>query len=619
MAHAGKVAGFFVDNGYKANFEFEPSDLYRYSFNGGQYTEYVFAGPTLREVLSAYTFVTGRMPVPPIWAIGHHQCRFHDYTQDKILDIGREYRERDIPCDVLWLDIGHMDGYRVFTWDNAKFPDVPSMVESMKDWKFRLVTIVDPGVKIDPSYSVYEEGRSRNLFCKTDSGKLYVGQVWPGRTAFPDFVKPEARAWWAELNAKHISSGIAGIWNDMNEPATGDIEPFAMRFDRDGQNHSHERYHNQFALLMAMATHDGLLAARPNLRPFILSRAGFAGIQRYAAQWLGDNYSDWEHLQMSVPMALGMGISGQPFIGADIPGFCATPSPELAVRWIQCGALTPFCRYHNHTGEPDQYPWSFGPEVEKLCRAALELRYRLLPYFYSAFHRASETGDPIQRPLAYDFLHDPKARDTDDAYLLGEALLVAPVCEPGITSRQVYLPEGSWIDWYTDERYPGGQVVTVDAPIDRIPVFGRGGYVVPTHEIAPRSTMGHYPELLVLHAFVPDQDGDFYSVLHEDDGLTLDFQSGAYLRTDFHLARRGSTLSISATTTGRGFPEFGRRLLRLVFHGFSGTELVLDGRTLRVENGSVEFENSGQDFFVTLTLKELVHARPLRTRQVLQE
>jgi alpha-glucosidase len=616
---SASVTGFFVDNGYKASFEFLPSNLYRYSFGGGQYTEYVFAGPTMQKVLSDYTFITGRMPLPPIWAVGHHQCRFHDYTQEKILDVGSQYRARDIPCDVLWLDIGHMDGYRVFTWDSTKFPDASSMALAMTEQKFRLVTIVDPGVKIDPSYHVFEEGRARNLFCKTDSGKLYVGQVWPGRTAFPDFVKPEARAWWASLNARHIASGIAGIWNDMNEPATGDIEPFAMRFDRDGQNHSHERYHNQFALLMAMATRDGLLDARPNLRTFILSRAGFAGIQRYAAQWLGDNYSDWEHLQMSIPMALGMGISGQPFIGADIPGFCATPSAELAVRWIQCGALTPFCRYHNHTGEPDQYPWSFGPDVEKLCRAALALRYRLLPYIYSAFCRASETGDPIQRPLAYDFLHDPNAREIDDAYLLGEALLVAPVCEAGRTSRQVYLPEGTWIDWHTDERHAGGQLITARAPIDRIPLFGRGGYVIPAYDTVPRSTMGHFPELIVLHVFVPDQDGDFDSFLQEDDGLSLDHRHGAYLRTEFRLSRRGLALSITAKATGDGFTEFCRSSLRLVFHGFNGSECVLDGRTLRVEDGSVQFENSGRDFFLTLALKEHAHPRSLHAREALQE
>ncbi|HSC87568.1 MAG TPA: TIM-barrel domain-containing protein, partial [Polyangiaceae bacterium] len=288
---ATKMAGFFIDNGYRGRFEFESRDIYRYQFEGGQYTEYLFAGPDMPAILDAYTTLTGRMAAPPMWSLGLHQCRFHDYKQDDILGIGQEYRERDIPCDVLWLDIDYMNGFRVFTWDTTKFGDVPGMVAQMREQQFRLICIVDPGVKFESGYPVFEEGYAKNFFCKTDSGKPYVGQVWPGRTVFPDFSREEVRSWWGELNARHASVGLAGIWNDMNEPATGDVPPFAMRFDRDGQNHPHERFHNQYALLMAMATHEGLKTARPTERPFILTRAGSAGIQRYAAQWTGDNYS----------------------------------------------------------------------------------------------------------------------------------------------------------------------------------------------------------------------------------------------------------------------------------------------------------------------------------------
>jgi alpha-glucosidase len=342
--------------------------------------------------------------------------------------------------------------------------------------------------------------------------------------------------------------------------------------------------------------------ARPDHRTFILSRAGSAGIQRYAAQWLGDNCSNWAHLEMSVPMTLAMGVSGQPFIGADIPGFVSTPSPELAVRWIQCGALTPFCRNHNHLGEPDQYPWSFGPEVEGMFRDAIQLRYRLLPYIYSAFFRASESGDPIARPLVYDFQQDRHARQTEDAYLLGEALLVAPVCEPGCTARPLYLPEGTWVDWHTDERHTGGRFIIAQAPLDRIPLFARGGYVIPSYASAPESTMGYAPEQLVLHVFVPDEDGEFQSELHEDDGLTLAFSRGACYRTTFRLARRGAAVSLSAVVTGGGYAEFRRRALRLVLHGFSSGEVTLNDRQLRVEAGVVEFENRAEDFTLSLSL-----------------
>ncbi len=597
-----KMAGFFVDNPYKANIEFDQTETYSYRFSGGQYTEYVFAGPEMRDVLSGYTFVTGRMAPPPIWALGQHQCRFHDYTDEEILDIGRDYRQRQIPCDVLWLDIGYMNGFRVFTWDPEKFPNVPEMVAKMRADRFRLVTIVDPGVKAEAGYSVFDEGRKRNVFCKTQAGNLYIGQVWPGRTAFPDFSRAETRAWWGELNAKHVESGVAGIWNDMNEPATGDVDPFSMRFDRDGANHPHERFHNQYALLMAMSTYEGLRTANPGLRPFILSRAGFAGIQRYAAQWLGDNASDWDHLRMSVPMAMGMGVSGQPFIGADIPGFSLNPTPELAVRWMQYGAMTPFCRCHNEAGEPDQYPWSFGPGVEKRIRAALELRYRLLPYIYSAFMRASETGDPIQRPLVYDFQSDRHARETDDEYLFGEALLVAPVLAVGQTARHVYLPRGTWVDWHTGERHVGEQFFTASAPLDHIPLFARGGRILPAFVTPPQSTMDFQSEALELHVVVPEEDGEFESVLHEDDGLSNAHLQGSYLRTTLTMSRTRDRVHIASRTAGDGFPEMRRRRLHLVIRGCAVERLEIDGVEARVRDGRVEFENHGAPFEVSFAV-----------------
>ncbi|HVR60294.1 MAG TPA: glycoside hydrolase family 31 protein [Polyangia bacterium] len=601
-ADGAKMAGFFVDNGYKANVDFETRHRYSYRFCGGQYTEYVFAGPSMADILSAYTFVTGRMAAPPIWALGHHQCRFHDYSDEEILAIGRTYREREIPCDVLWLDIGYMDGYRVFTWDKKKFPDAVELIAKMRAQKLRLVTIIDPGVKAEPGNPVFDEGRSRNLFCKTEAGQLYVGHVWPGRTVFPDFAKPEARAWWSSLTARHVGSGVAGIWNDMNEPATADVEPFAMRFDRDGANHSHERYHNQYALLMAMATREGLRAAQPHARTFILTRAGFAGIQRFAAQWLGDNCSEWDHLQMSVPMSMGMGVSGQPFIGGDIPGFRATPTPELAVRWTQYGALTPFCRCHNESGERDQYPWSFGPGVEKLSRAALELRYRLLPYIYSAFMRSSETGEPVQRPLVFDFQNDRHARETEDAYLFGEGLLVAPVLAPGQTARHVYLPAGTWIDWHTGQRYAGSQYVTVPAPLDHIPLFARGGRVVPTDASGVKSTMDHHPAMLELRVAVPDEDGEFYSQLHEDDGVTDAHEKGAFVRTTFCLTRHGDHGRLTAKVSGNGFPELRRRSFRVTFPGTRVEKIELSGGEVRGRDGYVEFDNRGEPFELSFVI-----------------
>ena len=297
-----------------------------------------------------------------------------------------------------------MDGYRVFTWNTEQFPDAPGMLRRLADDGFRVITIIDPGVKHEPGYWVFDQGLERDVFCRTEGGDTYIGQVWPGNTAFPDFVTEEARAWWGELNAAHVQSGLAGIWNDMNEPATGTISPQQMRFGKG--RYSHERYRNQYALLMAMGTRAGLLESMPDRRTFILSRAGFAGIQRYAANWMGDNLSRWDHLEVGITMGSGFGVSGQPFVGADIGGFHGHSNAELFLRWMQFGTLTPFCRNHSEIDNVDQYAWSWGEAVLELARAAVRLRYRLLPYIYAAFVHAAETGEPVQRPLVFDHQHD---------------------------------------------------------------------------------------------------------------------------------------------------------------------------------------------------------------------
>ena len=590
------MAGFFVDNGYLGAFDFSDGEVYRYRFTGGQYTEYVFAGPTMREIVEAFTFVTGRMPAPPLYALGQHQCRWHDYTEATLLALGREYRARDIPCDVLWLDIGHMDGFRVFTFHPERFPDVPRLVEALRADALRLVTIVDPGIKYEPGYAVFDAAVAGNHLCKTEGGAIYVGEVWPGRTAFPDFVKTETRRFWGELNARHVATGVAGIWNDMNEPATGAVPPFAMRFDRDGEDHAHERYHNQYALLMAEGTREGLLRARPNERPFILSRAGFAGIQRVAAQWLGDNQATWEHLALAVRMALGMGVSGQPFVGSDIPGFAGEADRDLFARWVQYGALTPFCRFHKQTGHADHYPWSFGTEIEAIARRALKLRYRLLPYLYSAFMRATESGEPVQRPLHFDFQDDPGSLRIEDEYMLGDALLVAPVLEPAVTHRDVYLPPGSWIDWHDGKTHLGKRRVSVETALDHIPIFARGGKVIPMYPRAPRSTLDPAPDCVELHAFTPAHDSLTTSLLYEDDGVSFAFRDGAFLKSVLELERHGDDLRVRSRTQGEGFPEARRERFSVVLHDFRAATARLDGRQLPLENGCVTFENSGQDF-----------------------
>jgi alpha-glucosidase len=591
------VMGSFLDNPYRGFYDFTSHSEYQVHFDGGQYTEYIFAGPTISGILSKYTELTGRADLPPMWALGYHQCRWHKYTQAEVLELGAKHRELDVPLDTLWLDIDYMDGYRVFTWNDELFPNPGAMLSELAADKLGAITIIDPGVKHDPGYAVHDDGVAKDVFARTAGGGNYIGQVWPGDTLFPDFTKPETREWWGALNAEHVRSGLAGIWNDMNEPATGNIKSGAMRFT-DGK-FEHDKFHNQYALLMAMGTVDGLKEVMPELRTFVLSRAGSAGIQRYAANWMGDNFSRWDHLWVSIPMGAGLGLSGQSFVGADIGGFAEDTTPELFARWIQYGALTPFARNHSVINTIDQYVWSFGSEVLDIAREALKLRYRLLPYIYSAFVKNNLTGEPIQRPLIFDYQDDPNVRDLDTEYLFGRDLLVAPVLEAGLESREVYLPAGEWFDFYSDERILAGdgtdvvgETITVELSSDSIPVFVRAGAIVPMWAEAPKSAREHYPAVLELHAYVPSADGTFSSFLQEDDGLTFGAKTDAFIRTELTLTRAGNTLTIVGATTGAGFDAFARANLRIVLHGINEDATP----------GGIELENSGQNFEVEVQL-----------------
>ena len=586
-AKTSAISGSYIDNSYRGFYDFTASDTYEIRFSGGQFTEFIFAGPSMASVLEDYTWLTGRTNLPPLWALGFHQCRWKDYVQADIEGLAKKYRELNIPIDTLWLDIDYMDGYRVFTWDKNRYPDAEGLLESLKSQGIRVITIIDPGVKLDPGYSVYDDGLAKGVFATTESGETYIGQVWPGKTAFPDFVQENTRKWWGALNAEHVKSGIAGIWNDMNEPATGEISADSMRFG--AGKFSHERYHNSYALLMAMGTHEGLLDAMPELRTFILSRAGSAGIQRYAANWMGDNMSRFDHLWLSIPMGTALSISGQPFVGADFAGFGENATAELMLRWTQYGALTPFARNHTMAGTVDQYPWSFGKDVENGVRAALELRYRLLPYIYSAFVLASETGAPIQRPLIFDYQYDENVRNMDDQYLFGSNLLVAPIVEDGQREREVYLPAGEWFNFNTGEHLLGGQTVITEAPLEFIPTFARGGAVLPMLAEAPQSTDGLAPESIELHVFVPVADGEWTSELQEDDGLTYAALEDNRVRTRIRVVRNGKDVSVSGRTTGKGFAGFARKQFEIVWH------------TTDERNGTRQIvANSGEDFSISL-------------------
>ncbi len=571
------TAGFLFDNPYRGYFDLDDKDDFTVEFNDGQLALYVFAGPCIQSILEEFSGITGRMEVPPLWALGHHQCRWKVYTEKDVKELATNYRKHGVPCDTLWLDIDYMDGYRVFTWNRERFPDMKRLSREMQAKGFRMITIVDPGVKYDPSYRTCREGIRDDHFCKCRNGNFFMGRVWPGQTVFPDFTREKTRKWWGDLNGEHAKkNGLAGIWNDMNEPATKDSDISDMRFDFDGADYDHDRFHNEYANLMAIATKQGLEKTFPGKRTFILSRGGSTGIQRIAANWLGDNFSRWEHLWQSIPMSAGLSISGQVFVGADVGGFAAESNPELLARWIQYAALTPFCRNHN-ADKRNQEPWEMGPQTLKIYRAAVKLRYKLLPYIYSAFVRSSQTGCPIMAPMAYYWQNDPTSYEADDQYMFGKDLLVAPVFRKNQRRRKVFLPEGYWYDFWTKKLFKGGRVVDIVAPSDRIPVFVRAGALIPMLAWETETTMGLKPTMIELHLFMPVENGSWSSYLREDDGETTDYRKGKYLDTEFKVTRSNRKVVLEAETYGKGYSSFRRRGFELVVNP-SVKNVSLDNR-----------------------------------------
>ncbi|MGH7718239.1 MAG: TIM-barrel domain-containing protein [Gemmatimonadaceae bacterium] len=616
---AGLAYGIYLNNSSRTTFNFGAGNHRYYSFAADQGPlDYVLiSGPSVGQVVAAYTELTGRMPVPPKWALGYQQSRWSYTPADEVLRIARTFREKRIPADVLYLDIDYMDGYRVFTWDRERFPDPPRMLRQLGAMGFKIVTIIDPGVKEDTTYQIAREGLAGEHFVRYPDRSLYVGSVWPGRTYFPDFSRPETRRWWGGHLGRLIESGVDGIWNDMNEPAVwGKAFPLEVVMADGGRGSSQKRMHNLYGLLMSRAAYEELRRARPDERPFVLTRAGFAGIQRYSAVWTGDNVASWDHLGLGIRMLQGMGVSGVPFVGTDVGGFVGTPSPELFARWVQVGAYSPFFRTHTSANTADQEPWSFGEQVEEISRTFITRRYRLLPYLYSLFWEAHRSGAPPMRPLFWHHQRDSMVYrpEYQQQFLLGERLLVAPVTREGATMARVYLPAGRWLDLDTDSVYQGGRSVVVDAPLERLPTFLAAGGILPTQE--PVQYVGDAgPDALTIDAFAGD--GPEYFDLYEDDGKSHAYERGGYLLTRFEVVRRGGEIVVKREVRHAGY-ELPARKLRLRLHAVAAAPqmVTLDGR--RVDAVADEqAEGYGHDAgrrIVTVRVREAGSTQELRIR-----
>lgn len=590
----GRAYGLFFNNTFRTWFDMGKTSPDRYSMGagGGELDYFIFTGGKDRspkKVLEDYSALTGKTPMPPMWALGNHQSRWSYFPEKRVREIADGFRKRKIPLDVIHLDIDYMDAYRVFTWNKERFPDPKKLVGDLRSDGVQTVLIIDPGIKVDPEYSVYAEGRRLGLFVRNADGSELNRNVWPEASAFPDFTDPKAREWFGRQHKKHIDEGVAGFWTDMNEPGVfltpqtpkPDILhhpdktfPLETPHVGDGLPGDHRRYHNVYGMQMARSVFEGVRKLRSEKRPFVLTRAGFAGVQRYSAVWTGDNYASWDHLALTIPMLTNLSVSGVPFVGADVGGFNDRPSGELYTRWLQAAVLTPFLRSHSVGWAGDKEPWEFGDEHTAINRASIELRYRFLPYLYTLFYQHERTGQPVMRPLWYEFPNDKLTYLVSDAYMIGDALLVAPIVKEGMRHRDLYLPSGAvWIDWWTGKQFEGGKQHRVEAPLDRLPFFIRAGAVIPTQPAMQHT--GERPDApLTLNVAAGIEPGKAYAIeIHQDAGDGYGYRLSEWRR--LRVEHRQGELRIGRTGTFRGQPI---RYVEVVGLPAEPREVRADGR-----------------------------------------
>ncbi len=558
------VYGIFLDNTHRSWFDMGYGDDRYYSFGaaGGALSYYFIGGRDLAEVVGGYTWLTGRTPLPQLWTLGYHQSRWSYGSAEEVLALAKSFRKYQIPCDAIHLDIDYMDDFKVFTVGQKAFPDLKELSGQLAEMGIKLVAIIDPGTKAEKGYELYDTGIKEGYFARDAEGNVYQNVVWPGESVYPDFTSAKVRRWWGEQTKRLTDQGIAGIWNDMNEPASfrGPF-PDDVVFPGDNMPRLHSEVHNVYGHLMAEATYCGLKEATGK-RPFVITRACYSGSQKYACAWTGDNQSLWAHLQMSIPQLLNLGMSGMPFVGTDIGGFGANATPELLCRWIQASCFAPLFRNHSAKFTRRQEPWQFDEKTREINRKYISLRYRFLPYLYDLFREETETGIPILRPLAMHYQYDKNTWECNDEYLVGQSVLVAPVVNQGARARMVYLPEGVWVDYWTGERIFGGREIVREAPLEICPIYIKAGSIIPMRE--PGLSIGQdQSRELTVEYYLTEQTALSWGaagqkamtpqryVHYQDNGVDFAYETGEYNLYEFLFAGNGGCeLSVQMLHTG---------------------------------------------------------------------
>lgn len=560
------VYGIFFDNTNRTYFDMgkESDQYYWFGSDRGRLDYYFISGDDMKEVVSGYTCLTGTAPLPQLWTLGYHQSRWGYNTEQDVRGIAENMRRYEIPCDTIHLDIEYMENYKVFTVNKDRMPDLKRMTEELSEKGIKIVPIIDPGVKKESGYPVYEEGIEKGYFAKAADGSVYENVVWPGVSVYPDFGREDVRRWWGENHKTLLEKGVRGIWTDMNEPASfeGELPDDVVFYDEE-RKADHAEMHNVYGLNMAKATYEGL-KKQDKRRPFVITRACYSGAQKYTTAWTGDNHSIWAHLQMAVPQICNLGLSGMPITGSDIGGFGSDATKELLIRWIEMGCFSPFCRNHASMGTREQEPWQFDKETVDIYRKYLKLRYRLVPCYYDLFYGEEKSGLPIMRPLVLNYPKDPKVREINGEFMIGDCILAAPVLEQGAREKLVYLPEGTWYDYWTDEKIEGGVPFVREAGLDVCPLYIKAGSILPgftdclSLDLRDRNT-------LILDIY----PGDGEYIHYQDDGESFDYRQGAFNQYRFRV--RNGELTAVLEHHGYG-PVYGKFLVN--FHSGNETKTI---------------------------------------------
>lgn len=538
----GTAYGILADNTWKQELTIGEDILF--SSDGPAYRVFVIECKTPQEVVKSLAELTGKMGMPPLWSLGFQQCRWSYYPENRVKQIADTFRIKQIPCDVIWMDIHYMNQYRIFTFSPEKFPNPKETNDYLHQKGFKSVWMIDPGVKKETGYAVYDSGSKQDVWVKNSKMEDFTGKVWPGICVFPDFTMEKTQIWWSGLYKDFMANGIDGVWNDMNEPSVFGGVNGSMPTDnihRGGKEHPsdiHLRYHNVYGMMMTKASREGILAANPNKRPFVLTRSNYIGGHRYAATWTGDNSATWEHLKMSIPMSINLGLSGQAFSGPDIGGFWHNTTNELFAHWIALGAFYPFSRAHTAEFNNNQEPWAFGKEIEDVSRTALQRRYRLMPYLYTLFQEASTTGLPVMRPVFWADLQNIKLRQEQQVFLLGNDILVEPKW-----AEYTNLPQGIWrtIDLVGENSEQSKYHPNLKQ---------RGGSIIPVGKLI-QSTASYSTDSITLLVCL-DKDSKAEGKMYTDAGEGFEYKSGKYALDTFKGEKTTNNTVIVTCTKSAG-------------------------------------------------------------------